>query len=348
MLRDLHKKIKSSPVPEWIRDNSKAVTKTTSMSISEALGKGDGKQDEKTAFKYRTPSQSPFPVFVLAQPCFVSDKIENNIWMKAAKGKEAEPINVEKFMGEWYEFYKLLSADSLVYLLPPTKGLQDLVYVNSFVYLPHIKDKDVIVLSNFTAEGRAGEEQVAGKFLGSMGYECVSSPYKFEGFPELKWLRDNIYFGGYGFRTDLEFHKWVEKEYDCQVIKIQETDEYCYHLDCNLFVLNNDNAIVCTETIDKATIKEIEGVCNIFPVTDDDVYEDACNIIRVGELLIAASSIQNMKKNDPLYEKQKHKNDRLGEICDAMGLEMILISLDEQAKSGAATSCLATPLNHRY
>ena len=102
MLRDLHKKIKSSPVPEWIRDNSKTITKTVSnstMSISEALGKNTG---EKTVFKYRTPSQSPFPVFVLAQPCFVSDKIENNIWMKAAKGKEAEPINVERFMGEWY------------------------------------------------------------------------------------------------------------------------------------------------------------------------------------------------------------------------------------------------------
>jgi N-dimethylarginine dimethylaminohydrolase len=298
--------------------------------------------------KYRTPSQSPFPVFVLCQPCFVSDKIENNIWMKTAKGKDAEPINIEKFMAEWYNFYHLLSATSLVYLLPPAKGLQDEVYVNSFVFLPHIKDKDIIILSNFTAPGRAGEEVVAGKFLQSMGYRCVKPPFKFEGFPELKWLRDDIYFGGYGFRTDVRFHHWVEKAYGCKVIKIKEKDEYCYHLDCNLFVLDKDNIIACDETIEKTTMKEIEKVANVFPVTDDDVYEDACNIIRVGDLLIVASSIQFMKKTDPLYVLQKHKNDRLEEICDKMGLEMILISLDEQAKSGAATSCLATPLNHIY
>lgn len=297
--------------------------------------------------KYRTPSQSPFPVFVLAQPCFVTDKIENNIWMKTAKGKDAEPIDVEKFMGEWYQFYKLLSADSLVYLLPPKKGLQDLVYVNSFVYLPHIKEKDIIILSNFTAQGRAGEEDVARRFLAAMGYQCVKPPFKFEGFPELKWLKDDIYFGGYGFRTDIRFHNWFEKTYNAKVIRIEEKDEYCYHLDCNLFVIDEDNVIACDETINKQTLKEIEKVCNIFPVEDDDVYEDACNVIRVGELLIVASSIQNMKKSDPVYEKQKHKNDRLEEICNEMGLEMILISLDEQAKSGAATSCLATPLTPR-
>ena len=249
--------------------------------------------------KYRTPSQSPFPVFVLAQPCFVSDDIENNIWMKSAKGKDAEPIDVEKFMGEWYQFYKLLSADSLVYLLPPKKGLQDLVYVNSFVYLPHITKQDIIILSNFTAEGRAGEDDVAGKFLGAMGYKCVKPPFKFEGFPELKWIRENIYFGGYGFRTDVRFHNWFEKTYDARVIRIKEKDEYCYHLDCNLFVLDDQNVIACDETIDKKTLKEIESVANVYPVEDDDVYEDACNVIRVGDLLIVASSIQNMKKSDP-------------------------------------------------
>ena len=649
--------------------------------------------------KYRTPSQSPFPVFVLAQPCFVSDDIENNIWMKSAKGKDAEPINVEKFMAEWYEFYKLISADALCYLLPPAEDLQDLVYVNSFCYLPHITNSDIIILSNFTAEGRAGEEKVAQGLLEPMGYECIAPPNKFEGFPELKWLRNNIYFGGYGQRTEKEFHEWLQREYECRVIKIELKDEFCYdeqteiltdegwkffkdldktelvatvnekeelvyqkpskyqkieytgemysikskhvdllvtpehnlyckpanatgkaifknagrifsegkrvifthgvtnypttkpkkflkiiippisnptpidirygydkpmvidyhdwimfmgwwiseghvsrnttigitqkvntfykkeifellsrmlvkfkyygssgsylfghkplcnylkrfgksgdkfipyeiktlpkkdlqlffetlmkgdsyirktnpkhpnwknsgytyyskskrladdvqeisiklgyrasvsyitrtetgnsyyavyinnrirhsnilkenieivdikepiyvydvtvpkyhtiivrrngkscinsncyHLDCNLFVLDNENVIACNETIDKATLKEIEKEANVFPVTDDDVYEDACNIIRVNELLIVASSIQRMKRSDPIYEKQKHKNDRLEFICNKMGLEMTLISLDEQAKSGAATSCLATPLTPR-
>ena len=294
--------------------------------------------------KYRTPSQSPFPVFALAQPCFVSDDIENNPWMSDATGKDAEPLNVEKFMGQWYNFYKLLSADSLVYLLPPKKGLQDLTYVNCFVYVAHQPEKDLIILSNFTAEGRAGEEIVAKNFLSAMGYKCVTTPFKFEGFPELKFIRDNIYFGGYGFRTDVRFHHWFEKTYDAKVIKIKEKDELQYHLDCNVFVLDDQNIILSVETTDKATLKEIEKICNVFEVEDDDAWEDICNVVRVGDLIIGASSIQSMKKSDPVYEKQKHKNDRLEEICDEMGLELMLVDLSELSKSGAACSCLATPL----
>lgn len=298
--------------------------------------------------KYRTPSQSPFPVFVLAQPIWVDNKIENNIWMKEAKGKE-DILDKEVFMGQWKNFYtRVAGGGAVIYMVPPIKGLQDLVYVNSFVYLPHIKNKDIIILSNFTAEGRAGEEIAAKNLLEPMGYTCIKAPFKFEGFPELKWIRDNIYFGGYGFRTDPKFHNWIEKTYDCKVIKIEETDEFCYHLDCNLFVLDKQNVLCCDETIDKATIKEIEKVANIYPVTDDDVYEDACNILRVGEVILAASNIQFLKKSDPVYNTQKHKNDRLEEVCSKMGLELVFINLSELAKSGAACSCMATPLNHIY
>jgi N-dimethylarginine dimethylaminohydrolase len=302
---------------------------------------------QKKVSEYRTPSQSPFPVFVLAQPCFVSDDIENNPWMSEAEGKEAEPLDVEKFMGQWYNFYKLLAADSLVYLLPPKKGLQDLTYVNNFMYVAHQPEKDLIILSNFTAEGRAGEEIVAGNFLSAMGYKCVKPPFKFEGFPECKFIRENIYFGGYGFRTDIRFHNWFEKTYGAKVIKIKEKDELQYHLDCNIFVLDEQNIICSVETIEKSTLKEIEKVCNVFPVEDDDAWEDACNVVRVGELIIGASSIQSMKKSDPIYEKQKHKNDRLEEICNEMGLELMLCDLSELSKSGAAASCLCSPLTSR-
>ena len=282
----------------------------------------------------------------VGQPCFVDTKIKNNIWMKKGKGKEVE-IDHEQFMGEWYNFYRLVSADALVYLLPPTKGLQDQVYVNCFAYLPHIKDKDIIILANFTAPGRAGEEAVAGKFLTDMGYQCIKSPFKFEAEPELKWLRDNIYFGGWGQRSDIRAHQWIEKKFGAKVITIQEKDEFCYHLDCNLFVLDEQNVMACTEVIEKATMKEIEAVANVYPVTSKQCYEDICNIVRVGDLLIAASGLQFMKSDDPLYKLQKDKNDRLEKIAYGLGLEVMFLQMDENAKSGAATSCLVGHLNYR-
>lgn len=304
---------------------------------------------EMDGTEYRTPSQSPFPVFVMAQPMYVDTKVANNIWMQQAKGKgEETEIDLERFMGEWYNFYKLLSANSLVYLVPPPAGLQDMVYVNSFVYLPHVKNKDICILSNFTAEGRPGEENAAGDFLAKLGYECVKSPFKFEGFPELKILRDNIYFGGYGFRSDSKVHDWLESMYGCEIIRLEEKDEHLYHLDCSLFVLGPTDVIVCTELYKKNEIKQIEKVATIHAVTSQDCHENACNNVRVGDMLLSASSLETMKKSDPEFKKEWHKNERLQEICQNLGIELIFMQLEEASKSGAAMSCMCTPLNVRY
>ena len=311
------------------------------------FGVGKSIQDNMGSSLYRTPSQSPFPVFVLCQPMYVDNKIANNIWMKELKGKDRE-IDHERFMGEWWNFYRLLSADSMVYLIPPIRGLQDQVYVNSFAYLPHLKDKDVIVLSNFTADGREGEETMAGIFLGSLGYECVRCPHKFEGEPELKYLRDNIYFGGYGQRTQIEAHRWIEKTYGAKVISIKEKDPHLYHLDCTLFVLNEENIMCCTEIFDAPTVKEIEKVADIHPVTLDDCHENICNSIRVVDLIITSSSLLFMQKRDPDYKDEWKKNENLEKICNELGLEIMFIEMSEAAKSGAALSCFTAHLNYRY
>src|SRR3989304_2901327 len=98
-----------------------------------------------------TPSNLPFSVFVLCPPYYVDDKIKNNIWM----AEETEKIDGEKFLGEWYNLYNILSSNALIYLLPSKRGLQDQTYVNSFVCL---NDKNTVILSNFVAPGRKGEE----------------------------------------------------------------------------------------------------------------------------------------------------------------------------------------------
>ena len=297
--------------------------------------------------KYRTPSQSPFPVFVLCQPLFVDNKIKNNAWMKAMSPKDME-IDIERFMGEWYNLVKLLSGASLVYLIPPKKGLQDQTYVNCFAYLPHIKNKDVCIISNFTGEGRAGESPAVKAFLDSLGYTTVNSPHKFEGEPELKYLRDNIYFGGYGFRTDPKAYIWLEETYGCKIIKIKEVDEHLYHLDCSLFVLDPQNVICCVEAFDPAVVKQIEKVATIHPVTKVDCHENACNNIRVGDMLLSSSSLQYLTKHDSDYKKEWHKNERLQEICGKLGIEILFTEMKEAAKSGAAMSCFVGHLNYRY
>lgn len=294
-----------------------------------------------------TPSKSAFQVFALCQPMYIDTKIENNVWMKGLKGAAGE-INKERFMGEWYNFYRLLAAESLVYLIPPKKGLQDQTYVNSFCFLPHFKERDTIILSNFTAPGRPGEEIVAGDLLKDLGYQVVKSPYKFEGEAELKYLRDNIYFGGYGIRSDIKTYKWIEKQYGAKIIPVKEVSPKLYHLDCSLFVLDPENVMVCTSIIDKGTIKAIEKVADVHSVSEAACNECVCNSVRAGELIIMASSLRYLAKDAPEYPKERKKNDEAEKICRDMGLEIMYIEMKEAGKSGAALSCFVTHLNYRY
>lgn len=290
-----------------------------------------------------TPSQYAFPVFALCPPVYAGTSHKNNPTMNEYRGKDSE-INRDKFMAQWFNFYNVLAANALVYIITPVKGLEDQTYVNSFCYLPHSKP-DTIILSNFTAEGRPGEETVAGHLFRDLGYKVVPSPYKFEGEAELKWLRDNIYLGGYGFRTDVQTYKWLADECECCILPIKETDETLYHLDCSAFVLNDYNVMLCAEIIDRATVRKIEEFANVIPVSKKDAYAGICNLVKVQDCIYNASSLEYMRHTDDGFEDEAHKNKTLEKICGDMGFELMYFDLSELEKAGAKASCLVATLS---
>ena len=292
-----------------------------------------------------TPAKLNIPCFLMCLPYYVDNKIANNKWITDMTEEERK-IDKEKFLLQWFDFYSVLSGQSIVLLLQPHPDLQDLVYVNSGAYLPHYKEKDIVILSNFTAEGRAGEEIVLGDFLTKLGYQCIKSPYKFEGEPELKWLRENIYFGGYGIRSDIKTHEWIEREFGAKIIKCEETNEYLYHLDCSIFVLDEHNIICYTKHFDSKTIKEIEKVANIYDVDESDALMGICNSVKCRQTVFNASSLHNMKKTDKYYEEERKKNEKLVKICKKVGLEVYFFDMSEAMKSGALLSCFVMHLNY--
>ena len=294
-----------------------------------------------------TPSQLPFDVFALCAPLHVDTGIANNIWMEELSKKD-RGLDKEKFIGQWFNFYNVLAANSLVYLIPSKEGLQDQTYVNCAIYMPHIKEEDTIVLGKFTARGRQGEEEVAGRLFQEMGYKVVQCPYKLEGEAELKYSgKDNIYYGGYGIRSDIKAHEWLEEKLGAKVIKLREKDPYLYHLDCNLFVISKNDIILNTGAFSKKTIKEIEKITNIHSVGEDEAYQGICNSLRVGDMLCNASSLAYMKSTDKYYMEEVRKNAELEKICDKVGIELMYFDMSEAWKSGALLSCFCMHLNHR-
>ena len=292
-----------------------------------------------------TPSQLHLQSYVMNFPFSLSTTDPNNIWMQELTDEELQ-INRPKAYKQFLDLYNFISGQSLVYLLPSEGNYQDQVYVaNLGLHLPHIQDENHILLSNFTSDPRKGEEYVGKKFFEQMGYKTHISPYKWEGEADIKHLYDNVYIGGYGIRSNIKTYEWMEENFDMEIIKVAMVDEYLYHLDCSIFPLNLDKTLVCTELFDPEEVKQMEHHTEIIDVDVEDALGGMTNSVRMGNMILCASNIAELKKSDELYQGEKHKIQSLEKICSNEGMEPVIFNLSEYMKSGAMLSCMVMHLN---
>ena len=293
-----------------------------------------------------TPSQLPIPAFVMNFPFTLDTSNPNNIWMKEMEAKDLK-INKGNAYRQFLDLYQFIAGNSLVNILPTYGEYQDLVYVaNMGIYLPHIKDSNNIILSNFTSEPRQGEEKVGKPFFDLMGYQTHMCPFKWEGEADLKYLYDNVYIGGYGQRSDIQAFEWMEKEFDMNIIKIEMVDEYLYHLDCSIFPLTKEKTLICTELYTPEELAHISQYTNIIDISVDDTYNGIANSARLGNMILCASNISELTRADENYEAEKQKIESLEKICFNEGLEPVFFNISEFMKSGAMLSCMLMHLNY--
>ena len=293
-----------------------------------------------------TPSQLPIPAFVMNFPFTLDTAVPNNIWMQEME-EEALKINKGNAYRQFLDLYQFVAGNSLVYTLPSTGNFQDLVYVaNMGIYLPHIKDSNHIILSNFTSEPRQGEEKVGQPFFEAMGYETHMCPFEWEGEADLKYLYDNVYIGGYGQRSNIQAYEWMEREFNMNIIKVEMVDEYLYHLDCSVFPLTNDKTLICTELYTPEELALISQHTNVIDISIDDTLNGIANSVRLGNMILCASNISELTRADENYEAEKHKINTLEKICFNEGLEPVFFNISEYMKSGAMLSCMMMHLNY--
>jgi N-dimethylarginine dimethylaminohydrolase len=292
-----------------------------------------------------TPSQLPLQSYVMNFPFSLSTSDPNNIWMQELTNEELA-INRPKAYKQFMDLYNFVAGGSLTYLLPSEGNFQDQVYVaNLGIYLPHITDENHIILSNFTSDPRKGEEHVGEKFFNQMGYKTAISPYKWEGEADLKFLYDNVYIGGYDIRSDIKTYEWMEENYGMNIIKLEMVDEYLYHLDCSVFALNQDQTLICTELYEESELKMLEKHTEIIDIDVEDALGGLTNSVRMGNMILCASNISEMKKTHEYYAGEKHKLETLEKICGDAGMEPVIFNLSEYMKSGAMLSCMMMHLN---
>jgi N-dimethylarginine dimethylaminohydrolase len=292
-----------------------------------------------------TPSQLPIQSFVMNFPFSLSTADPNNIWMQELTDKELI-INKPKAYKQFMDLYNFVAGGAVVNLLPSEGNFQDQVYVaNLGIYLPHIKDENHIILSNFTSDPRKGEELVGEKYFNQMGYKTAISPFKWEGEADLKYLYGNKYIGGYGIRSDIKAYEWMEEQYGMDILKVEMVDEYLYHLDCSIFTLNNNQTLVCTELFEEEELIKMEKYTEIININVDDAFCGLTNSVRMGNMILCASNIAELKKSHEYYEGEVHKIKTLEKICGDAGMEPVIFNLSEYMKSGAMLSCMMMHLN---
>jgi N-dimethylarginine dimethylaminohydrolase len=293
------------------------------------------------------PTSLDKPAFLLNVPFSYSTETPNNAWMEELDEKERRPT-ARKAMRQFLELYHFLAGDSLVLLLPAPADcrLQDVVFTaNLGIVLDHLPDRNTVVLSNFATAPRRGETRIGLKYFKSLGYDVHVPPFKFEGEAELKHLHDNVYIGGFGIRSQFEAYEWMERMFDLEIIKVEEVDSYLYHLDCTVFPLTRESTVVCTEMFTKKEIRKIERHTDIIDVTADDCYSGICNSVRLGNSILNASHIHDLKPGHEHYAPELAKNRRLEDIALAHGFEVSYFNLSEYMKAGALLSCMVMHLN---
>src|SRR5208337_1267801 len=178
------------------------------------------------------PSLIESPVYLMNPPLSLDTDSPNNIWMKKMSKAELK-VQHKKAFRQWSSLYDRLTGTGLTtYLLQTNMAFQDQVYVaNVGIVLLH-QAKPVVVLSNYKSPPRRGEERVAREFFQEFDYQIERAPFHWEGEADTKAIRDDIYIGGYGIRTDPKVYDWFEKTFDMKVIRFKMTDEWCYHADC--------------------------------------------------------------------------------------------------------------------
>lgn len=296
-----------------------------------------------------TPTRLPVPAFLLSCPLSFSAETPNNAWMEELSDEE-RAVDRPRAIQQFLQLYHFLAGESLVFLLPAAAdcGLQDLVFTaNLGVVLSHLENRSVAVISNFSSPPRFGETSVGVEFFRRLGYEVFVPQHKFEGEAELKHLRDDLYVGGYGTRSDLAALRGMEDRFGMRIVALRETDSYLYHLDCTVFPLTHQATMFCPELYTREEVGRIEKVTDIVEVSGNDCYSGICNSVRLSNTILNASHILELSAKSEEYRMELAKNRRLEDIAVRFGFEVTYFNLSEFLKGGALLSCMVMHLNRQ-
>lgn len=256
---------------------------------------------------------------LMCAPRYYGIEYEINPWM--SRSRQSDP---QSAMEQWSRLRRILSEELSVevHLVDPEPGLPDMVFTANAGLVWNNK----FIVSNFRHEVRRPEAPHYEEFFRKRGFEIVHLPqrYYFEGEGDLLKCGE-LWFAGYHIRSDAVAHQKVAETIESEVLSLELTSDWFYHLDTCFCPLAEGQALIYPPAFDSYALTVLEThIPGLIPVEAEEAARFACNAIVTGK---------NVVMNDGCPKVR----DKL----DSLGFNVVPTPLDEFIKAGGSAKCLA-------
>jgi lysine-ketoglutarate reductase/saccharopine dehydrogenase-like protein (TIGR00300 family) len=263
--------------------------------------------------------------FLMCPPDFFEVDYVINPWMEGNIGKAQRATAA----AQWRALHARLAEMAEVELLPPQRGLPDLVFTaNAAVVVGNRA-----VLARFLHRERRGEEPLFQQWFKSRGFDALELPtnLSFEGAGDALLDRAGGWlWAAYGLRSELDVHPLLAQWLGVEVVPLRLTDARFYHLDTCFCPLEGGWLLYYPPAFDASSNRLIEQRLpehKRLAVSEADATRFACNAVSLGSKVL-------------LNQAGAELRSKLAEA----GFEVIETPLSEFIKAGGAAKCLALRL----
>lgn len=255
---------------------------------------------------------------LLCPPSYYGIEYEINPWMSRSRQS-----NSQQAQEQWQQLRQLLSNDLSVEieLIDPKPGLPDMVFTANAGLVWNNK----FIVSNFRHEVRQREAPYFEAWFREHGFEILHLPaeYYFEGEGDL--LRcGQLWFAGYHIRSDVLAHQSVAEIIESEILSLELTNDWFYHLDTCFCPLSEDLAIFYPPAFDPYARKVLENnIPSLIPVSPEEAERFACNAIVSSKSIVMNTGCPKIRS-----------------ALEAASFRVFETPLDEFIKAGGSAKCL--------
>jgi N-dimethylarginine dimethylaminohydrolase len=260
---------------------------------------------------------------LMCPPSYYGIEYEINPWMKRSRQSD-RALAVQ----QWAELSRVL-AEKLpaeIHLIDPKPGLPDMVFTANAGVVWGNK----FIVSNFRYVVRKGEASHFARWFRARGWDVVHLPeeYYFEGEGDLLRCGD-VWFAGYHIRSDMLAHQKVAEIIDSEILSLELTSDWFYHLDTCFCPLAPGVALYFPDAFDAYGQRVLSThVPKLIAVAEAEAHRFGCNAVVVGKTVVHNSRCPRMT----------------ADLARA-GYKSIEVELDEFLKAGGSAKCLTLRLD---